>query len=52
MLNVQIDGHNIPMELDTGAPCSIISKKRLSIIKPNYILQSTKTIYKLHRSPH
>lgn len=42
MLNVQIDGHNIPMELDTGAPCSIISKKRLITIKPNYILQSTK----------
>lgn len=30
------------MELDTGAPCNIISKKRLSTIKPNFVLQSTK----------
>ncbi|XP_039312438.1 uncharacterized protein K02A2.6-like [Solenopsis invicta] len=41
MLDVEIDGHIIQMELDSGAPCSIISKKALQSIKPKFTLQNT-----------
>lgn len=41
MLNVQVDGQNLSMELNTGAPCSIISKRKLTEIKTNFKLQST-----------
>ena len=40
-INVQIDGHHVQMEFDTGAPCSIINKKRLRVIKPGFILRDT-----------
>lgn len=35
MILVNIDGKALEMELDTGAPCSIISRKSLLNIKPN-----------------
>ncbi|CAG9760096.1 unnamed protein product [Ceutorhynchus assimilis] len=38
MIEVQIDGHRIEMELDTGAPCAIISEKTLRSIKPKFSL--------------
>ncbi|XP_039306772.1 uncharacterized protein K02A2.6-like [Solenopsis invicta] len=41
MINVSIDGHNLEMELDTGAPCGIVSKKMLHTIKPTCLLQKT-----------
>jgi len=36
MLNVQIDDSNIQMELDTGAPCSIIKKKKSQANQSSY----------------
>lgn len=41
MLNVQIDGRSIKMELDTGAPCGIISIKTLRSIKNHFSLQKS-----------
>ncbi|KAI8116044.1 hypothetical protein CVS40_11820 [Lucilia cuprina] len=41
MIFVSIDGRKLEMELDTGAPCSIISKKRLRAIKPYYTLHKS-----------
>ena len=41
MLRVQIDGHNLEMELDTGAPCGIISSVTLRKIKSDYRLHPT-----------
>ncbi|XP_024868818.1 uncharacterized protein K02A2.6-like [Temnothorax curvispinosus] len=41
MLTLEIDGCNLEMELDSGAPCSIISIKALRKIKPHFSLQST-----------
>lgn len=41
MIPVKIDGQNLKMELDTGAPCGIISVKTLRSIKPNFRLQKT-----------
>lgn len=41
MISFNIDGKVVDMELDTGAPCSIISKKNLHCIKSYYkILKS------------
>ncbi|XP_071653004.1 uncharacterized protein [Temnothorax longispinosus] len=40
-LAVNIDGRNLEMELDTGAPCGIVSKKTLLSIKPNCKLFKT-----------
>ncbi|XP_050087978.1 uncharacterized protein LOC126572597 [Anopheles aquasalis] len=37
-LNVQIDGKTISMELDTGAPCSIIGEHQLRNFKRQFIL--------------
>lgn len=39
MLDVQIDGRTLQMELDTGAPCSIVSESTLKTIKPHFTLQ-------------
>ncbi|XP_058840834.1 uncharacterized protein K02A2.6-like [Topomyia yanbarensis] len=39
MINVVIDGQHLQMELDTGAPCGIISEAKLRGIKPNFSLQ-------------
>lgn len=38
MIKVQIDGRDVEMELDTGAPCAIISEKTLRSIKPKFSL--------------
>ncbi|XP_055611491.1 uncharacterized protein K02A2.6-like [Uranotaenia lowii] len=38
VINVNIDGHEIPMEVDTGAPCGIISENKLWSIKPKCVL--------------
>nr|XP_049467133.1 uncharacterized protein K02A2.6-like [Anopheles coluzzii] len=39
MLNVKINGFPLTMELDTGAPCGIISETTLRKILPKYSLQ-------------
>lgn len=41
IINVKIDGHNLGMEVDTGAPCSIIGVSKLREIKPHFSLQKT-----------
>ncbi|XP_031349038.1 uncharacterized protein K02A2.6-like isoform X3 [Photinus pyralis] len=41
MINVNIDGHDIKMELDTGAPCAIMSKQCLDSINPNLPLKKS-----------
>ena len=41
ILCVQIDGKKVEMELDTGAPCGIVSHHTLRKIKPECILQPT-----------
>ncbi|XP_062539247.1 uncharacterized protein K02A2.6-like [Armigeres subalbatus] len=38
MIDVVIDGHSLQMELDTGAPCGIISEMKLKEIKPRAAL--------------
>ncbi|XP_055605012.1 uncharacterized protein LOC129753241 [Uranotaenia lowii] len=40
-VNVSINGHNVEMEVDTGAPCGIISEVKLRMIKPNSPLLNT-----------
>ena len=39
LLGVQIEGATVKMELDTGAPCSIMSKAQFERIKPKFKLQ-------------
>ncbi|XP_062708108.1 uncharacterized protein K02A2.6-like [Aedes albopictus] len=41
MIDVEIDGHGLRMELDTGAPCGIIAESKLRGIKPKYSLLRT-----------
>lgn len=41
MIDVCIEEKVIPMELDSGAPCGIISSDLLHAIKPNYTLERT-----------
>ncbi|XP_058064493.1 uncharacterized protein K02A2.6-like [Anopheles bellator] len=41
ILPVNIDGTNIPMEFDTGAPCGIIAERTLRSIKKTYQLLPT-----------
>jgi len=41
VLSVRIDGQPVDMELDTGAPCSIISAQTLRSIKSHFTLQAT-----------
>lgn len=41
MLTVRIDGKDLEMELDTGAPCGIVSKEILHLIKPSCKLLKT-----------
>ncbi|XP_018406088.1 PREDICTED: uncharacterized protein K02A2.6-like, partial [Cyphomyrmex costatus] len=41
MIMVKIDGHELAMELDTGAPCSIVNENILRLIKPDFKLCST-----------
>ncbi|XP_058828188.1 uncharacterized protein K02A2.6-like [Topomyia yanbarensis] len=38
VIHVTIDGHSMDMEVDTGAPCGIISEKKLRVIKPIFTL--------------
>ncbi|XP_055614734.1 uncharacterized protein LOC129761056 [Uranotaenia lowii] len=38
VINVNIDGYEIPMEVDTGAPCGIISENKFRSIKPKCVL--------------
>lgn len=41
ILTILIDGHSLKMELDSGAPCGIISKKTLRTFKPQFTLLET-----------
>ena len=41
LIDVIVEGTTVKMELDTGAPCSMISKLRLDQINPNLMLQKT-----------
>lgn len=41
MIKVNIDGRNLEMELDTGAPCTIISEKTFRSLKLNCSLRSS-----------
>ncbi|XP_053686293.1 uncharacterized protein K02A2.6-like [Sabethes cyaneus] len=41
MINVQIEGRSLQMELDTGAPCGIIGETMLKAIKPRLSLLPT-----------
>jgi len=41
ILTVQIEGRELKMELDSGAPFGIVSKETLHLIKPTYKLQKT-----------
>lgn len=41
MLTVKIDGKDLEMELDKGAPCGIVSKEILYLIKPSCKLFKT-----------
>ncbi|XP_053699483.1 uncharacterized protein K02A2.6-like [Sabethes cyaneus] len=41
LIDVEIDGRRLQMELDTGAPCGIIGETQLRIIKPKFSLLST-----------
>ncbi|XP_041674676.1 uncharacterized protein K02A2.6-like isoform X2 [Drosophila eugracilis] len=41
MITMNIEGFRLPMELDTGAPCSIINKQSFRAIKPSMRLQKT-----------
>lgn len=41
MIDVEIDGRHLQMELDTGAPCGIIGESKLRSIKPKFSLQKT-----------
>lgn len=45
LIDVNIEGTTVKMELDTGAPCSIIDKSKLSLIKPNFTLQKTDRLF-------
>lgn len=40
-INAKIDGVELEMELDTGAPCGIISSNTLRKLKQNFHLQPT-----------
>lgn len=42
MIDVKINNHTLKMELDTGAPCGIVSQKLLSTLAPNCVLLQTK----------
>uniref|UniRef100_A0A182XPV5 CCHC-type domain-containing protein n=1 Tax=Anopheles quadriannulatus TaxID=34691 RepID=A0A182XPV5_ANOQN len=41
MIDVKIDGKSLKMELDTGAPCAIVSEATLKSIKPHFTLQTS-----------
>lgn len=41
MIDVEIDGRRLQMELDTGAPCGIIGESKLRRIKPKFSLLPT-----------
>ena len=41
MINVQINGRQVSMELDTGAPCGIINHNTLRKLIPNVSLQKS-----------
>ncbi|XP_030757132.1 uncharacterized protein K02A2.6-like [Sitophilus oryzae] len=41
LIDVNIEGTTVKMELDTGAPCSIIAKSKVATIKPEFQLQKT-----------
>ena len=38
MLSVKIEGYEVPMKLDSGAPLGIINKRCLQLIKPGFSL--------------
>ena len=46
-LCVKVDNHDLIMELDTGAPCGIVSSKTLHTMKFPYRLQPTVLIASL-----
>ncbi|XP_055542786.1 uncharacterized protein K02A2.6-like [Wyeomyia smithii] len=39
IIDFNIDGQNLKMEVDTGAPCGIISENKLRSIKHSFVLQ-------------
>ncbi|XP_011883987.1 PREDICTED: uncharacterized protein K02A2.6-like [Vollenhovia emeryi] len=41
MIDVEIDGKILRMELDSGAPCGIVNVKTLRTIKPKFLLKKT-----------
>lgn len=41
LIDVNIEGTTVKMELDTGAPCSIISKSKLHAVKPDCVLMKS-----------
>ncbi|XP_053698985.1 uncharacterized protein LOC128745953 [Sabethes cyaneus] len=41
LISVKIDGHPVKMEIDTGAPCGIISESSLRTIKPTFRLKES-----------
>ncbi|XP_053686302.1 uncharacterized protein K02A2.6-like [Sabethes cyaneus] len=41
LIDVEIDGRRLQMELDTGAPCGIIGETQLRTIKPKFSLLPT-----------
>ncbi|KXJ79267.1 hypothetical protein RP20_CCG001680 [Aedes albopictus] len=52
VINVIIDGRSLDMDVDTGAPCGIISEAKLRVIKPNFTLMKSDrqfTSYTGHR---
>lgn len=52
MINVKIDGYDLKMELDTGAPCGIIAAEKLRTIKPRFSLQKTDRQFKSYSGHH
>lgn len=50
MINVNIDDHNLEMELDTGSPCSVVSIKTLYSIKHAFSLQKTNRLFASYTS--
>lgn len=51
-ITVDIEGRNLKMELDSGAPCGIISIKSLREIKPHFVLQPTDRQFKSYTHHH
>lgn len=54
LIEVKIDSKVIPMEIDSGAPCGIISAHTLRSIKPKFLLEKTDrqfVSYTGHRIP-